>query len=318
MDRPLADRRRRARQDRAPSPHPERREHPFWRSSASACTSTNAVTSPLAHAGPARQSHAHIQAKGLPRQKARPADGFEDERGPEAELEEIKRRSRRRAPRARGGVDGVEINGATATYSAVLSRRAKRERDAYGGPLENRARCCRHVKASGPGRARLSRRGGLDDSHAKPPTWVGGGTRARRWRSAAGSKRPARTRQRLRRAALSPIPRTAGGVALDTGHSYEICSRRRRTSQHLSSGLSGETFHAEARERDPRQCGPRLPDARREEGGRDPVIVTGGFQQESLIAGAIERGDCDAVRSRASRRPKDLSSFSGRARRPKP
>jgi 2,4-dienoyl-CoA reductase (NADPH2) len=26
-----------------------------------------------------------------------------------------------------------------------------------------------------------------------------------------------------------------------------------------------------------------------------PVIVTGGFQQASLIAGAIERGDCDAV-----------------------
>ena len=42
--------------------------------------------------------------------------------------------------------------------------------------------------------------------------------------------------------------------------------------------------------------GLNLPDARRiKEAVTVPVICTGGFQTASIIAGAIERGDCDAV-----------------------
>jgi 2,4-dienoyl-CoA reductase (NADPH2) len=50
-------------------------------------------------------------------------------------------------------------------------------------------------------------------------------------------------------------------------------------------------------ERDPSEVPARsLPDARVvKQAVGIPVIVTGGFQQASLIAGAIGRGDCDAV-----------------------
>ena len=50
-------------------------------------------------------------------------------------------------------------------------------------------------------------------------------------------------------------------------------------------------------ERDPAEVpGRSLPDsAAVKKAVGIPVIVTGGFQQASLIAGAIERGDCDAV-----------------------
>jgi len=264
----------------------------------------------LAHAGRQRDVPTVTFAKGLSStDKPDPLHGFEAERATTADLEEIKRSFASAARRAReAGLDGVEIHGANGyIFTQFLSSAINDRQDSYGGTLENRARFLLETVRAVRGevghdfhvQVKIST---TEHADAFLP-WLGKGNtiddsvQVCRWLEEAGADAI-----HVSSGSTFPHPENpAGEFSLeDMVRTYDVM---------LSSGVHTFRNYLMFRlwpanqvmkrrwERDPAEVPGRcLPDSEAvKRAVAIPVIVTGGFQQASLIAGAIERGACDAV-----------------------
>jgi 2,4-dienoyl-CoA reductase-like NADH-dependent reductase (Old Yellow Enzyme family) len=264
----------------------------------------------LAHAGRQRDVPTLAFGKGLSStDKPDPLHGFEAVQATKADLEEVKRAFAAGARRAReAGLDGVEIHGANGyLFTQFLSSAVNERKDEYGGPLENRARLL--LETLGAIRAEVG-----DDFHVQVKIsatehanaflpWLGKGNtiedsvQVARWLEEAGADAI-----HVSSGSTFPHPENpAGGFSLDDMvETYDamLSSGKHTFRNYLLFRLWPANQVMKRRwERDPATVpGRSLPDAARIKTAVSiPVIVTGGFQRASLIAGAIEDGKCDAV-----------------------
>jgi 2,4-dienoyl-CoA reductase-like NADH-dependent reductase (Old Yellow Enzyme family) len=206
------------------------------------------------------------------------------------------------------GLDGVEIHGANGyLFTQFLSSAINDRRDEYGGSLENRARLLlevvravraevgRHfhlqvkISATEYGNAFFpwSRKGNtIDDS-----------VQVCRWLEEAGADAI-----HVSAGNSFPHPRNpAGGFsAREVSKTYDsmLSSGRHGLRNYLMFRVWPLNRLAEWRWSVAREQveGANLPDARAiKQAVSIPVLCTGGFQTASVINGALERGDCDAV-----------------------
>jgi 2,4-dienoyl-CoA reductase (NADPH2) len=264
----------------------------------------------LAHAGRQRDIPTVTYRKGLSStDKPDLLHGFEAERATKADIEAVKRSFAAGARRARAaGLDGVEVHGANGyLFTQFLSSAINDRTDEYGGPLENRARLLletvRAIRAEVGHdfhvQVKLST---TEHGNAFFP-WAGEGNTIEdsvhvcRWLEEAGADAI-----HVSSGNTFPHPENPAGEfsTEDMVRTYDVM---------LSSGVHTFRNYLGFRlwpankvmqkrwERDPADVPGRcLPDAARVKAAVSvPVIVTGGFQQASLIADAIEGGSCDAV-----------------------
>ena len=217
---------------------------------------------------------------------------------------------RGRARRAReAGADGVELAGANGVlFTQFLSSAINDRKDEYGGPLENRARFAlevvRAVRAEVGPDFFLGFKISVQEHLREVLPWLANGNTLEeslqvcRWLEEAGVDCI-----HVSSGGEFPHPRNPAGdfPARDVVRTYDglISSGRYTFRNYLVfrwwplSALW--KWHWEK----PSRRGPEginLADARAVKEAVDiPVICTGGFQTASVIAGAIERGDCDAV-----------------------
>jgi 2,4-dienoyl-CoA reductase-like NADH-dependent reductase (Old Yellow Enzyme family) len=206
------------------------------------------------------------------------------------------------------GLDGVEIHGANGyLFTQFLSSAINDRRDEYGGSLENRAllllevvRAVRaevgrdfhlqvKISATEYGNAFFpwSRKGNtIDDS-----------VQVCRWLEEAGADAI-----HVSAGNSFPHPRNpAGGFsAREVSKTYDsmLSSGRHGLRNYLMFRVWPLNRLADWRWSVPREQveGANLPDARAiKQAVSIPVLCTGGFQTASVINGALERGDCDAV-----------------------
>jgi 2,4-dienoyl-CoA reductase-like NADH-dependent reductase (Old Yellow Enzyme family) len=241
--------------------------------------------------------------------KPDPLHGFEAERATRADLEEIKRSFAAAARRAReAGLDGVEIHGANGyLFTQFLSSAINDRKDEYGGALENRARLLFETVEAIRGevghdfhlQVKVST---TEHANAFLP-WLGKGNTIEdsvqvcRWLEQAGADAI-----HVSSGSTFPHPENpAGEFSIeDMVRTYDVMlsSGKSTFRNYLLFRLWPANRVMKARwERDPAEVpGRSLPDAAAvKKAVGIPVIVTGGFQQASLIAAALERGDCDAV-----------------------
>ncbi len=264
----------------------------------------------LAHGGRQRDVPTLAYPRGLSStRKPDPLHGFEAEEATRADLDAVKRSFAAGARRARAaGLDGVEVHGANGyLFTQFLSSAINEREDEYGGSLENRARLLLET-------VRAIRAEVGDDFHVQVKLsttehgnaflpWLGEGNtiddsvQVCRWLEEAGADAI-----HVSSGNTFPHPENPAGEfsTEDMVRTYDVM---------LSSGVHTFRNYLGFRlwpankvmqkrwERDPAEVAGRcLPDARRvKEAVSIPVIVTGGFQQASLIAAAIEDGSCDAV-----------------------
>jgi len=241
--------------------------------------------------------------------KPDPLHGFEAERATLADLEEIKRSFAAAARRAReAGLDGVEIHGANGyLFTQFLSSAINDREDEYGGPLENRARflleTVRAIRDEIGHDFHLQVKVSTTEYANAFLPWLGKGNTIEdsvqvcRWLEEAGADAI-----HVSSGSTFPHPENpAGEFSLgDMVRTYDVMlsSGKHTFRNYLLFRLWPVNRVMKARwERDPAKVpGRSLPDsAAVKKAVGIPVIVTGGFQQASLIAGALERGDCDAV-----------------------
>ena len=264
----------------------------------------------LAHGGRQRDVPTLAYPRGLSStRKPDPLHGFEAEEATRADLGEVRRSFAAGARRARAaGLDGVEVHGANGyLFTQFLSSAINEREDEYGGSLENRARLLLET-------VRAIRAEVGDDFHVQVKLsttehgnaflpWLGEGNtiddsvQVCRWLEEAGADAI-----HVSSGNTFPHPENPAGEfsTEDMVRTYDVM---------LSSGVHTFRNYLGFRlwpankvmqkrwERDPAEVPGRcLPDARRvKEAVSIPVIVTGGFQQASLVAEAIEGGSCDAV-----------------------
>ena len=264
----------------------------------------------LAHGGRQRDVPTLAYPRGLSStRKPDPLHGFEAEEATRADLEEVRRSFAAGARRARAaGLDGVEVHGANGyLFTQFLSSAINEREDEYGGSLENRARLLletvRAIRAEvGKDFHVQVKLSTTEHGNAFLP-WLGEGNtiddsvQVCRWLEEAGADAI-----HVSSGNTFPHPENPAGEfsTEDMVRTYDVM---------LSSGVHTFRNYLGFRlwpankvmqkrwERDPAEVAGRcLPDARRvKEAVSIPVIVTGGFQQASLIAAAIEDGSCDAV-----------------------
>ena len=121
-----------------------------------------------------------------------------------------------------------------------------------------------------------------------------------KWLVEAGRRRDPRLHRRLLPAsAESGGHRPAGRAARHDLRLDDLERRARPSEPTCCSGTLPTLARKQWNEAAPKPDeieGPTLAGRAAGQGGRDvPVICTGGFQTASVIAAAIERGDCDAV-----------------------
>ena len=264
----------------------------------------------LAHGGRQRDVPTLAYPRGLSStRKPDPLHGFEAEEATRADRGEVRRSFAAGARRARAaGLDGVEVHGANGyLFTQFLSSAINEREDEYGGSLENRARLLLET-------VRAIRAEVGDDFHVQVKLsttehgnaflpWLGEGNtiddsvQVCRWLEEAGADAI-----HVSSGNTFPHPENPAGEfsTEDMVRTYDVM---------LSSGVHTFRNYLGFRlwpankvmqkrwERDPAEVPGRcLPDARRvKEAVSIPVIVTGGFQQASLVAEAIEGGSCDAV-----------------------
>ena len=264
----------------------------------------------LAHGGRQRDVPTLAYPRGLSStRKPDPLHGFEAEEATRADLDAVKRSFAAGARRARAaGLDGVEVHGANGyLFTQFLSSAINEREDEYGGSLENRARLLletvRAIRAEvGKDFHVQVKLSTTEHGNAFLP-WLGEGNtiddsvQVCRWLEEAGADAI-----HVSSGNTFPHPENPAGEfsTEDMVRTYDVM---------LSSGVHTFRNYLGFRlwpankvmqkrwERDPAEVAGRcLPDARRvKEAVSIPVIVTGGFQQASLIAAAIEDGSCDAV-----------------------
>ena len=230
-----------------------------------------------------------------------------------AQIDEVVAAFAEGARRARDAkLDGVELHGANGyLITQFLSSAINDRKDEYGGPLENRARFVLEVvKAI---RARVGNDFHLQmkisvHEHNDAIATFGMGPSGNTWEESV------QVCKWLEQAGVDaihvsvgsffPHPRNPAGVDLPAEElaktydgmisSGDLAFRNYLLFRSLP-GLARRQW-VDAGPRPENIEGANLPDARRVKAAVGiPVICTGGFQTASVIAGALRRGDCDAV-----------------------
>jgi 2,4-dienoyl-CoA reductase (NADPH2) len=264
----------------------------------------------LAHGGRQRDIGGIEFARGLSStSKPDPLHGFPAERATQAQLGAVVRAFAEGARRAReAGLDGVEIHGANGyIFTQFLSSAINDRRDEYGGPLEHRARLLletvRGVRAAVGNDFHLQvKLSATEHGNAFLP-WLKHGNRIDdsvqvcRWLEEAGA-------DAIHVSAGNTFPHPvnpAGDLPLrEVVANYDglVSSGRHVLRNYVLYRLPliKEVMRRRwARAADEVE-GAVLGDARAvREAVSIPVLCTGGFQTASVVAAAIERGDCDAV-----------------------
>jgi 2,4-dienoyl-CoA reductase (NADPH2) len=244
-----------------------------------------------------------------------PLHGFECQRMTLADIKDTVSAFAEGARRAReAGLDGVELHGANGyLITQFLSSGINDRNDEYGGPLENRARfvldIVKAIRARVGSDFHLQMKISATDfnnallflKHEKPGNTVDESAQVCRWLVDAGVDSV-----HVSTGSSFPHPRNPAGSDLPVdvlAQTYEqLISSGMETLRNFlifRGGLSGELFRKQwldAGVPADQIEGLTLPDARVIKNAVSvPVICTGGFQTASIIRGAIERGDCDAV-----------------------
>ena len=291
------------------------RHIPFWRAVGKAVHEHDCrFILQLSHAGRQRDIPGIEIATGLSSTgKSDPSHGFRCQAMTTADIKEAVNAFAEGARRAReAGLDGVELHGANGyLITQFLSSAINDRKDEYGGALENRARFVLEVVRA------IRKRVGSDFhlqmkisavEHADAVSFFGIGpagntlddsVRVCQWLVEAGVDAI-----HVSTGAFFPHPCNPAGSDLpveelvktyDTMISSGDLGFRNyvlfRTAPDIARHQWQSTVPAPEKIE-----GLNLPEARRIKAAVNvPVICTGGFQTASVIAAAIERGDCDAV-----------------------
>ena len=291
------------------------RHIPFWRAVGKAVHEHDCrFILQLSHAGRQRDIPGMEIATGLSSTgRSDPSHGFRCQAMTTADIKEAVNAFAEGARRAReAGLDGVELHGANGyLITQFLSSAINDRKDEYGGALENRARFVLDVVRA------IRKRVGSDFhlqmkisavEHADAVSFFGIGpagntlddsVRVCQWLVEAGVDAI-----HVSTGAFFPHPCNPAGSDLpveelvktyDTMISSGDLGFRNyvlfRTAPDIARHQWQSTVPAPEKIE-----GLNLPEARRIKAAVNvPVICTGGFQTASVIAAAIERGDCDAV-----------------------
>jgi 2,4-dienoyl-CoA reductase (NADPH2) len=242
-----------------------------------------------------------------------PTHGFKADRMTIAEIRETVNAFAEGARRAReAGLDGVELHGANGyLITQFLSSAINDRTDEYGGPIENRARFVIEIVEA------IRRRVGADfhlqmkisvrehnDAVAFFNRGPSGNTveeslQVCRWLVEAGVDAI-----HVSTGSFFPHPRNPAGIDLPVeqlASTYDgmISGGEQAFRNYLLFRTLPDLARRQWNDAAPKPHeieGQNLPEARRVKAAVPvPVICTGGFQTASVIAGAIGRGDCDAV-----------------------
>jgi 2,4-dienoyl-CoA reductase-like NADH-dependent reductase (Old Yellow Enzyme family) len=243
-------------------------------------------------------------------EKPEPIHGLECERMTVDQIQEVVRCFAAAARRAReAGADGIEIHGCNGyLITQFLSSAINDRHDDYGGSLENRARFALDI-------VRAIRQEVGDDFHMQFKItavdyndelfpWASAGNtidesvQVCKWLEEAGVNG-----FHISSGASFPHPRNPAGEfpIEDTVRGYDtmISSGKHTWRNYLifrtwpANKLFKRQWEKAARGR---VEGINLPDCRAiKQAVSVPVLCTGGFQTASVVAGAIQRGDCDGV-----------------------
>jgi 2,4-dienoyl-CoA reductase-like NADH-dependent reductase (Old Yellow Enzyme family) len=245
--------------------------------------------------------------------KPDPTHGFRCESMSTAQIAEVVNAFAEGARRAReAGLDGVELHGANGyLITQFLSSAINDRKDEYGGSLENRARfvleIVRAIRARVGSDFHLQMKISVHE-HNDAIAFFGLGS------SGNTAEESVQVCQWLEQAGVDaihvsvgsffPHPRNPAGVDLpaeELAKTYDsmISSGDRAFRNYLLFRSLPAVARRQWNDAGPQAQnieGANLPDARRVKAAVSvPVICTGGFQTASVIAGAIRRGDCDAV-----------------------
>jgi 2,4-dienoyl-CoA reductase-like NADH-dependent reductase (Old Yellow Enzyme family) len=266
----------------------------------------------LAHAGRERILPGIQYAKAVSAtDEAEPLNGFETERMTVAEIRDVVRMFAHGARRAReAGLDGIELAGANGVlFTQFLSSAINDRKDDYGGPLENRARfsleVVRAIREMVGNDFCLGFKISVEEGLHELLPWLGKGNSAEesiqvcRWLEEAGVDY-----LHVSSGGGFPHPRNPAGSfpAADVVTTYDVLLSSGRTTFRNYLVFRTWPFSRMFRwwwERPGHRLGIEginLPLARAVKRAVSvPVLCTGGFQTASVIAAAIERGDCDGV-----------------------
>jgi 2,4-dienoyl-CoA reductase-like NADH-dependent reductase (Old Yellow Enzyme family) len=264
----------------------------------------------LAHGGRQRDIGGLEFPRGLSStSKSDPLHGFPAERATPAQLRGVVEAFAAGARRAReAGLDGVEIHGANGyIFTQFLSSAINDRKDEYGGSLENRARLLvetvRAIRSEvGPdfhlqvklsttehGNAFLPwlKRGNTIDDSVRVCGWLEeAGADAIHVSSGNTFPHPVNPAGDL---PLKEVVETYDGLVSSGRHVFRNYLLYRTP---LIKNVMRKRWSRPADEVE----GANLADARAVKAAVSiPVLCTGGFQTASVVAGALERGDCDAV-----------------------
>ena len=242
--------------------------------------------------------------------KPEPIHGFECERMTTAQIAEIVDCFAQGARRAReAGADGIEIHGCNGyLITQFLSSAINDREDEYGGPLENRARFAleivRAIRAEvGDDYHVQFKISAIDDNDALFPWEKKGNTLEESVRVCLWLEEAGIDAFHVSSGASFPHPRNPAGTFSLTdvvrGYDTMISSGRHTFRNYLMfrTWPVNRIFKWlwERRSKDGIE-GINLPESRAvKEAVSVPVLCTGGFQTASVVAAAIERGDCDGV-----------------------
>ena len=242
--------------------------------------------------------------------KPEPIHGLRCERMTTDQIRELVAAFAQGARRAReAGADGIEVHGCNGyLITQFLSTAINDRKDEYGGTLENRARFAleivRAIRAEvGPDFHVQFKITAVDYGDDLFPWWKGGTTLAEsiqvcRWLEEAGVDA-----LHISSGNSFPHPRNPAGEfpVKDTVRGYDtmISSGSHTFRNYLIFRvwpLNAVFKWAWERAAKGKVEGINLADTRAiKDSVSIPVLCTGGFQTASVVAAAIERGDCDAV-----------------------
>jgi 2,4-dienoyl-CoA reductase-like NADH-dependent reductase (Old Yellow Enzyme family) len=240
-----------------------------------------------------------------------PVNGFECRKMTLEQIGEVTESFAQAARRAReAGLDGVELAGANGMlFTQFLSPAINDRKDEYGGSLENRARfsleVVRAIRREVGRDFCLGFKISVDEAPRELLPWLRGGNRAEdvitvcRWLEEAGVDY-----LHVSAGTGFPHPRNPAGrfPAREVVRTYDTLISSGRYA--FRNFLVFRTWPLSAGfrwwwERPHRKLGIEginLPASRAlKQAVSIPVLCTGGFQTASVIAGAIDRGDCDGV-----------------------
>jgi 2,4-dienoyl-CoA reductase (NADPH2) len=284
---------------------------PFWRELGERVHEAGSVyILQLAHAGRQRDIGGIELAAALgPTGKRDSLHGFPVEAMTKAQIGEVVRAFAEASRRAReAGLDGVEVHGANGyLFTQFLSKAVNTRRDEYGGALEQRARLLlevvRAIRAEvGPDFHLQVKLSATEYGNAFFPWSPKGNTiedsvQVCRWLEEAGADAI-----HVSAGGSFPHPRNPAGAFTprEVKQTYDtmLSSGSHTLRNYLMFSVWPLNRIAEKRWSVPAGDveGANLADARAiKQAVSIPVLCTGGFQTASVINGALERGDCDAV-----------------------